>query len=75
MAGMRKVMRMLVTGTTVLGLVLLALALSGISSLAGELEAATPPRSVPAPASEHVTVESRRVDCPLEERTPDRRPL
>lgn len=75
MAGMRKVMRMLVTGTTVLGLVLLALALSGISSLAGELETVTPKRSVPAPASEQVIVESRRADCPLGERTPDRRPL
>ena len=75
MAGMWNVMRMFVTGATVLGLVLLALALSGISGLAGELEAATPQRSVPAPASEQVTVESRRVDCPLPPRSSERRPL
>ena len=75
MAGMRKAMRMLVTGATVLGLVLLAVALSGISSLAGELEAASPQRAVPAPASEQVSVESRRVDCPLQERPQERRKL
>ncbi len=71
---MRKHMRAAITGTTLLGLVLFALATSGISSLAAELEATTPKR-VPAPDVEQVTVESRRVDCPLRERTPDRRPL
>ena len=75
MLGMRKAMRILVTGTTLLGLVLLALALSGISSLASDLEAATPQRAVPAPASEQVSVESRRVDCPLQERPQERRKL
>jgi hypothetical protein len=62
---MRKAMRMLVSATTVLGLVLLALAAGGISSLASDLEAATPQR-VPAPASEELTYESRRIACPLQ---------
>ena len=72
---MRKHMRTAITGMTLLGLVLLALATSGINSLAAELEATTPERAVPAPAGEQVSVESQRVDCPLRERTPDRRPL
>ena len=66
---MRSRMRMAISATTVLGLVLLALALSGISALAGDLEAAAPQR-VPAPASEEVYSESREIDCPLPE--PDR---
>ena len=61
-----------VTGAVALGLALFAFAASGIASLGGELEATTPERSVPAPASEQVSVESQRVDCPLRERTPDR---
>ncbi len=75
MVGMRKHMRMAISGMTLLGLVLLALAASGINSLAAELETAAPQRAVPAPASEQVSVESRRVDCPLQERTPERRKL
>lgn len=62
------------TGAVALGLALFAFAASGIASLAGDLESATPPR-VPAPASEEVSVESQRVDCPFRERTPERRRL
>lgn len=66
---MRSRMRMALSATTVLGLVLLALALSGISGLAADLEAATPQR-VPAPASEAVYSDYREIDCPLP--APDR---
>ena len=57
-------MRMALSATTILGLVLLALALSGISSMASDLEAATPKRAVPAPASEEFQFRSREIDCP-----------
>ena len=67
MAGMGKAMRMLVSTTTVLGLLLLALALGGISSLASDLETVAPQR-VPAPAGEQLSYESREIDCPLRER-------
>ena len=60
---MRSAMRMAISATTLLGLVLLVLALSGISGLASDLEAATPQR-VPAPASEEL-YDSREIDCPL----------
>ena len=56
-------MRMAISATTVLGLVLLVLALSGISSLASDLEAATPQRPA-APASEELQSRSREIDCP-----------
>ena len=68
---MRGIMRTTISAMTVLGLVLLALALSGISGLAGELEAATAPR-VPAPATEEPFHESREIDCPLERPEPQR---
>ena len=68
---MRSCMRMALSATTALGLVLLALALSGISGLASELEAATPKR-VPAPASEQFTYESREIDCPAQDRQRER---
>ena len=58
---------MAISATTVLGLLLLAIALSGISGLASELEAATPQR-VPAPATEEFLYESREIDCPLTQR-------
>ena len=62
-------MRMVVTAATVLGVALFGFATTGIAGLAGDLEAAAPLRSVPAPASEELTYESRKVDCPLRERT------
>lgn len=61
---MRSHMRMALSATTVLGLVLLALALSGISALGADLEAAAPQ---PAPATDTL-YESREIDCPLEQR-------
>jgi hypothetical protein len=64
-------MRIVATTATVLGFALFGFATTGIAGLASDLESATPPR-VPAPASEQVSVESRRVDCPLRERSPDR---
>ena len=75
MPGMRNHMRMLVTAATVLGFALFGFATTGIAGLAGDLETAAPLRSVPAPASEEFTSESRRVDCPLQEREPERRRL
>ena len=57
-------MRMALSATTLLGLVLLALALGGISSMASDLEAATPQRSAPAPASEELRYPAREIDCP-----------
>ena len=68
MTGMRNHMRMVLTAVTVLGLALFGFATTGIAGLAGDLETATPQRSVPAPASEEFTYESRTVDCPLEDR-------
>ncbi len=68
MAGMRNHMRMVVTAATVLGFALFGFATTGIAGLSGDLEAATPLRSVPAPASEEFTSESRKVDCPLQGR-------
>ena len=67
---MRRSMRMAIHAITVLGLVLLALATTGISGMSSELEAAAPPRS--APATEEFTYESRQIDCPLKEREPRR---
>ena len=67
---MRSRMRMAISATTVLGLVLLVLALSGISSMASDLEAATPARSAPSPASEEPRFPSREIDCPAPK--PDR---
>ena len=73
---MRKLMRTAITATTVLGLVLLAIALSGISALADQLETATPQRALPpAPATEQVSAESRKGDCPVPERTQERRKI
>lgn len=66
---MRSRMRMFVSSVTVLGVLLFAFAVSGISSLAGDLEAAAPPRP---PAIEDVRWESRQIDCPL---PPPARPL
>ena len=68
MAGMRKHMRIVATTATVLGIGLFGFATTGIARLASDLEAATPQRSVPAPATEEFTSESRKVDCPLQER-------
>jgi hypothetical protein len=59
-------MRMAISATTLLGLVLLALAMGGISSMANDLEAAAPQRALPAPASEEFR--SREIDCPAEKR-------
>ena len=72
---MPKHMRMVLTAATVLGLALFGFATTGIAGLAGDLEAAAPLRSVPAPASEEFTYESRKVDCPLRERPRERRRL
>jgi hypothetical protein len=69
---MRKHMRMLVTAATVLGVALFGFATTGIAGLAGDLEAAAPK---PAPATEPVTYEPRKVDCPLQEGTRERRKL
>jgi hypothetical protein len=69
---MPKAMRMLVTAATVLGVALFGFATTGIAGLAGDLKAATPK---PAPAVEQVTYESRKVDCPLQEQTRERRKL
>lgn len=69
---MRKAMRMLLSATTVLGLVLFALAVSGISGLTSQLEAATSPPPVPAPATEEFIYESREIDCPLRDRARER---
>ncbi len=75
MAGMRNHMRMVVTAAAVLGFAIFGFAATGIAGLSGDLESVTPQRAVPAPASEQVSVKSRRVDCPLQERTPERRKL
>lgn len=65
-------MRMVVTAATVLGFALFGVATTGIAGLAGDLEAATPPRPAPAPASEEFTYQSRQIDCPLRERVRER---
>ena len=74
MTGMRKPMRTVVTTATVVGFGLFGFATTGIAGLSSDLEAAAPKR-VPAPDVERISAESRPVDCPLEERTPDRRRL
>lgn len=60
-------MRMAISATTILGLVLLVIAMSGISSMASDLEAGAPQRSAPAtpaPASEEFPYPGRQIDCP-----------
>jgi hypothetical protein len=61
-------MRMALSATTVLGLVMLALAVSGISSLAPRLQAATTPQLRPAPSeqlNEELEYRFREVDASL----------
>ena len=64
-------MRMAISATTLLGLVLLVLAMSGISSMASDLEAATPLKA-PAPATEEFQYRSREIDCPNPKQEPRR---
>ena len=51
---------MVLSSLMALGLVLIAMAATGISSLAGDLEAATPLR-----APTVIDAQTREIDCPL----------